>query len=217
MAFRNFIETLKSTGGEEDAMFANLAAAQLKRRGKDIPLKEKTGDIVRFSSKARKELEKRGRIVYVDLHGETLTELEEQTGMKIHLYGRKAEEAKTVSAMRGVEVAVNLDHAVLDKTYGEPFTDQLPILKTTNEPIEGVVFTHPQTPADALVIALDVNKQTGVNILPRYTRVGKDGSLIVGVLSPGVSVHVRDDFRPEESGDYVGLLSLAVPKAALGR
>ncbi|MBU1472793.1 hypothetical protein KKB64_03335 [Patescibacteria group bacterium] len=196
---------------------ANIVASLLSVRGEDIPFKEKTGDVVRFSAEQRKALEKRGRTVYVELHGETLETLKAQTGTKSYLYGRKAEEVEAVSAMRGVEVAINLDHATPGKTFGKPFNAQLPILETANKAIEGVTDTYPQTPADALAVALDVQKQTGVNILSNYTRVGKAGSIRVGFLSPGVRVTVDDDFHPDESVDHVGLLSLAVPAAALGR
>lgn len=220
MAFRNFIEALKNTGEAKYAMFANLTAAQLKRRGKDVPLeknKEQIGDMVRFTGKQRKELEKRGRIVYVELHGETLAELESQTGIKSYPYGRKAEEVKALPALRGVEGAINLDHAIPEETFREPFARQLSILAETNEPIKGVTFIHPPTPADAVAIALQVHEQTEKNILSNnYTRVGKDGSLIVGRLHPGVHVSVNDPFPPDASNDHVGLLSLAVPQAALG-
>jgi len=216
MAFNRFIESLRGTGRKDDAAFAQLARAYRTQRGGDIPLKEKKGDIVRFSSKARKELEKRGRIVYVELHGETLAELESQTGTKSYLYGRKAEEMKALPALRGVEGAINLDHAIPEETFGKPFARQLSILAEMNEPIKGVTFIHPPTPADAVTIALQVHEQTEKNILSNYTRVGKDGSLIVGKLYPGVRVDVHDDFPPVGSTGLVGLLSLAVPQAALG-
>jgi hypothetical protein len=179
--------------------------------------KEETVDVICISSKAKRELEKRGRTVYVTLHGETLAMLEAQTGTKSYPFGRKAEEAATVPAMNGVEVAITFDKAIPKKTFCKPFVVQLSILKEANKPIDGVTDTYPQTPADALSVALGVNEQTGVNVLSYCTRVGKDGFLFVGGLIPGVSVLVDGSFHPDESFGHVGLLSLAVPTEALGR
>jgi len=180
--------------------------------------KEKTGDLVRFSPEQCKALEERGRTIYVELHGETLSMLEAQTGTKSCLHGEKAEEAKTVPAMQGVEVAINLDNTMSQETLEKPFTRQLAILSETNEPIQGVKFIHPQTPADAVAMALNVCKQTGNNILWRHsTRVGKDGYLLVGRLRPGDYVDVDEDLHPDVSRDTVWLLSIAVPTSEDGR
>lgn len=220
MAHRNFIESLRGTGDPEDRFFAHVVEDRLKQRGKDISVtvsrKEQTGDTVRFTDDQKKELEKRGRTAYISLSGETLAELEEQTGTKIYLAGSKVQQAKTLPALQGVEVAINLDNPIPVKTFGRPFDTQVSILQEANTEIDGVTDTYPTTPADAVAIALEVNGLTSKNILfSRWTRVGMAGSLIVGFLNPGVSVDVSDDFQPSGSNS-VGLLSLAVPQAALG-
>ena len=219
MAFSNFIEALHSTGRMPDKAFAGLAAVYRKLRGGDIPLKEKAGDIIRPSSEAKRALEKRygkNNVIYVEVRQETLAQFETRTGVKSYLYGKKAEAAANFPTMNA-EVAVILPDPIPKKTYWEPFARQQDILVEENRPIKGFTFTHPLTPVDAANIGQAVFAQTGINILERYTRVGKDGSLIVGRLLPGVRVGVHDDFLPDQPGGHVGLLFLGVPTQAIGR
>jgi hypothetical protein len=214
----NMSESLKDEsqrGGEYPTPDKNISLLHER-----VPLEEKTIDVVRFSDEQKNELGKRGRTVYVELHGETLERLEKQTGTESNLYlhGQRAEKAATVPAMRGVEVAINLDSVFPEDTFGEPFDTQMVILKNAHNPIDGITDANPQTPADAVAVAVDVEKQTGVNILSgRYTRVGKDGSLIVGLLNPGVNIRVNDHIEPDWPDGNIGLLSLAVPTLADGR
>lgn len=219
MAFERFIEELRGTGNEGDRVFADVAKAYRKQRGGDIPLKEKTGDIIRPSAEAKRALEKRygkDRVVYVEVRPETLAQLEQRTGVKSYLYGKNAEAAANLLALNA-QIAVILPDPILKATYGEPFSDQQRILSEARKPINGFTFTHPQTPVDAVSIGQSVFEQTGVNILSNYTRVGNDGSLVVGRLGPGVGVDVGGRFRPDKSDGDVGILSLAVPTKAFGR
>ena len=214
-------ETQKRLSADGRGDLAQMVGFIRRALGHDYPIpngkgKEVSGDMPRVSEKQLKDLrEKLGWdpvVVVVDAW--TLRELEEQTGVKSYLYGSKAENAAKAPAMR-TEVAINLTNPKPRETYGKPFDKQKSIVEQANELVDGLTVTHPPTPADAATIAQKVFDQTGTNILPDWTRVGKEGAVIVGSLNPGVGVHVEDFFRPDEAYGDIGLLSVAVPTAAL--
>jgi len=204
--------------GEGGNRLIDSIVSGLLSRGENIFRKEKTAHAVHFSTQQREALKQRGRTWFGELNAETLAMLEAQTGTKSRPYGVKAKEAAMISTMRGVEVAINLDHAIPEETYGKPFIKQLVFLGVWNRPIDGVTDISPETLADVLTIALKVENETGINILSDCsTRVGKDGSLVAGFLNPGVSVIINDCLSPDASASRVGLLSMSVPTRALGR
>jgi hypothetical protein len=197
---------LDLTNLPEDKSLASVLRGLIQMRRKDVPwwYPENLGNVLKIPENARKEYEKRGRIVYVELHGETLAELCTLTGTHYDWH----KEGVDVPAMNGIEVAVNLDHLTIGST--QDFVGQRNTIYRENKPIKGFDITNPPTVADAVTIALKVFDKTNINILQGYTRIGRYGDTIVGRLYPGESVDIQNHMGLEA---IVGieLLCIAIP------
>jgi hypothetical protein len=114
MAFRNFIESLQRTGREEDAMFANLVDAQLRRRGKDISQSpEAGGERYRFTPEQKTALEGKGFLIY-PLTGQSVATLR-AAGHPFWSVWHKGELFETIQSHR-TEVAIDPTRLALPKS-----------------------------------------------------------------------------------------------------
>jgi len=175
---------------------------------------ESVSDICRFSDSAKEELLKVRKWVIVELHEETFDILEQKFGIKMFVYGQGTENEKLKRAMC-TEVAINPAEPIIRGTLQKPFNKQLPILQRANRPVDGVVFTYPQTGVDAIAIAANFYKDTEINILPYFTRIGEDANFIAGTFTPNKRAAIAGHYSPYEVDGSIGLLCIALPKEAL--
>lgn len=136
MAFERFIHELRSTGNEGDRAFADMAKAYRKQRGGDIPLKEKIGDVVRFSAEQRKGLERKGYLVY-SLTGQTIATLRD-AGHPFWSTWHQGEAIEQVHSML-TEVAVNPKSLFLQDSNRKTLDEQLAMVEKFGRKIAGEV------------------------------------------------------------------------------
>ncbi len=170
-------------------------------------------EITRVSNIQLDELREQGwDPIVVQISGETLALLKRK-GINTHKYGELRPEDEKRSAPL-TEVIINLAHAIPKETFDRTFNEQKKVLANM-KPVEGLTFTQPLTIAEVLVIADGVIEKTGVNILEKSTRVGKDGSIIVGEFFRRRTAEVYGNFNSNGYSKDVGLLCLAVPSHVL--
>lgn len=161
----------------------------------------------------RREHEPRSvnRLYQVDLHGETLNAME-QRGVSIFYYGDRAKVTKYERGLEGT-VAVYRE-GILERSYGEPWRILLEMIAEENAKLQrqnpSWQIIVPPNPATAIAVAHIAYEQYGINVLPFYTRVGEDGSLIARSFYPGGSADVFDHWLPGDRRSFIGVLPLAV-------
>ena len=136
MALERFIKELRGTGNEGDRAFADMVKAYRKQRGGDIPLKEKAGDVVRFSAEQRKGLERKGYFVY-SLTGQTIATLRD-AGHPFWSTWHQGEAIEQVRSMLA-EIAVNPRNLFLPDSNRKTLDEQLAMVEKFGRKIAGEV------------------------------------------------------------------------------
>ena len=225
MAFERFIHELRSTGNEEDRAFADMAKAYRKQRGGDIPLKEKIGDVVRFSPEQRKGLERKGYLVY-GLTGQTIATLRD-TGHPFWSTWHQGEAIEQVRSML-TEVAVNPKNLFLQDSNRKTLDEQLAMVEKFGRKIagevKGITAILGSAP-DYTELAFAHQDQRGQRLFGEdfnydYTRTttptGGSDVAIVGFFSADFGLRVAFWHRVGRVGDFWAA-PLVVPAAAVGR
>ena len=225
MAFERFIHELRSTGNEEDRAFADMAKAYRKQRGGDIPLKEKIGDVVRFSPEQRKGLERKGYLVY-GLTGQTIATLRD-TGHPFWSTWHQGEAIEQVRSML-TEVAVNPKNLFLQDSNRKTLDEQLAMVEKFGRKIagevKGITAILGSAP-DYTELAFAHQDKRGQRLFGKdfnydYTRTttptGGSVVAVVGFFAAGGGLSVVRWHRAARNGG-LWAAPLVVPAAAVGR
>jgi len=225
MALERFIKELRGTGNEGDRAFADMVKAYRKQRGGDIPLKEKTGDVIRFSAEQRKGLERKGYLVY-SLTGQTIATLRD-AGHPFWSTWHQGEAIEQVRSMLA-EVAVNPRSLFLPDSNRKTLDEQLAMVEKFGRKIagevKGVTAILGSAPdyAELAFVHLDQKGQRlfGKDFDYDYTRTttptGGSGVAVVGIFVGGFGLNVNDLHRGACYG-RVWAAPLVVSALAVGR
>jgi len=225
MAMQWLEREFRQTGTRQDKLNADLMAAMLEHRGKDIPMpispvatEAPRIEIVRFSTEAREALEGQGYKVY-ELTGQTVKSLRD-SGKRFWSTWHKGYDFED-SASRSSEVAINPKKLFLPRSNNKTLSEQQALVARFSADISakvsGVEAVLGEVPdyAELAFAHLDATgdylfgSKNDYSYTRTQTRVGSDVAR-VGSFNPDSGLSV-DYWDPAYRNGYLFAAPLVVP------
>lgn len=220
---------LRRTGKPQDKLNADLIAAMLKHRGKDIPMPQVAVEtettpieLRRFSQKAKEALRREGYAVY-GLTGQSIASVRDSRRKFWSTWHKDYPEFEALTSMHA-EVAINLGKLLLPKSNNKTLGQQEDLIARFSEDlgtrVQGVeaimgeapdyvdlAFAHLNDTGDYLF-----GERDGYNYARTKTPTVGSSVALIGCFTPVRGLGVNS-WRAGHGNGYVFAAPLVVPKA----